>query len=298
MMDGPIAFIGLGLMGSRMSGHLLAAGHQVRGYDPDPARRDEFAARGGIVTGSPADAIQTCWAAVLSLPMSDVSREVCLGQDGILASGVSQLFVYDTTTGRPGDAVEIANALAPSGIVYSDTTVSGNSELAERAELVVMLGGSEEAYEAGRPIFEAIGRSHHHVGPVGSASRMKLIVNHALTVHRMALAETLVVAELAGMDPAKALIVLEDSLAYSKAMDVWGDRMVAGDHDPPYARLRQSHKDARLIVEHGEQLGATMDLARVARDALAEGEEAGLGDMDNSAVAEVVRRRAGIGRVD
>jgi 3-hydroxyisobutyrate dehydrogenase-like beta-hydroxyacid dehydrogenase len=230
--------------------------------------------------------------------MSDVSREVCLGQDGILASGVSQLFVYDTTTGRPGDAVEIANALAPSGIVYSDTTVSGNSELAERAELVVMLGGSEEAYEAGRPIFEAIGRSHHHVGPVGSASRMKLIVNHALTVHRMALAETLVVAELAGMDPAKALIVLEDSLAYSKAMDVWGDRMVAGDHDPPYARLRQSHKDARLIVEHGEQLGATMDLARVARDALAEGEEAGLADMDNSAVAEVVRRRAGIGRVE
>ena len=296
-MAGPIAFIGLGLMGSRMSGHLLAAGHEVRGYDAEPARLGEHAARGGVATGSPAEAVQGCWAAVLSLPISDVSREVCLGEGGIMESGVSPLFVYDTTTGRPGDAVEIAEALAPAGITYTDATVSGNSEIAEKAELVVMLGGPAEAYEAGRPIFEAIGRSHHHVGPIGSASRMKLIVNHALTVHRMVMAEALVVAELAGMDPATALIVLKDSLAYSKAMDVWGDRIVAGDHLPPYARLRQSHKDARLIVEHGEELGATMDLARVARDALAEGEGSGLADMDNSAVAEVVRRRAGIGRV-
>ena len=135
-----------------------------------------------------------------------------------------------------------------------------------------MLGGSDDAYRRGRPIFEAIGRSHHHVGPVGSASRMKLIVNHALTVQRMALAEALVVAELSGMDLDTALDVLKDSLAYSKVMDVWGDRMVAGDHEFPYARLRQSHKDARLIVDHGVELGATMDLARVAREALAEGE--------------------------
>jgi 2-hydroxy-3-oxopropionate reductase len=296
-MAAPIAFIGLGLMGSRMSGHLLAAGHQVRGYDLEPARLVELEAKGGVGAGSPAEAVLGCWAAVLSLPISDVSRDVCLGADGILQAGVSPLFVYDTTTGRPGDAIEIAEELAPAGIVYSDTTVSGNSELAERAELVVMLGGSEEAYRAGRPIFEAIGRSHHHVGPIGSASRMKLIVNHALTVHRMALAEALVVAELADMDMATALDVLKDSLAYSKAMDLWGDRIVAGEHEPPYARLRQSHKDSRLIVEHGEELGATMDLARVVRDALSEGEDNGLADLDNSAVAEVVRRRAGIGRV-
>jgi 3-hydroxyisobutyrate dehydrogenase-like beta-hydroxyacid dehydrogenase len=292
-----IACIGLGLMGSRMSGHLLAAGHEVRGYDPDPARLAEFEAKRGLVTESPAEAVQGCWAALLSLPTSDVSREVCLGEDGIAGSGAAPLFVYDTTTGRPGDAIEIAAELEEVGVVYSDTTVSGNSEVAEKGELVVMLGGSEEAYRAGRPIFEAIGRSDHHVGPVGTASRMKLIVNHALTVHRMALAEALVVAELAGMDLDTALEVLKDSLAYSKAMDVWGDRMVAGDHDHPYARLRQSHKDARLIVEHGLELGATMDLAQVARAALAEGEESGLADMDNSSVAEVVRRRAGIGRV-
>jgi 2-hydroxy-3-oxopropionate reductase len=292
-----IAFIGLGLMGSRMSSHLLAAGHRLQGYDPDPVRVAQFEDRGGVAAGSPAAAVQDAWAAILSLPNSDVAREVCLGEGGISDSGVTPLFVYDTTTGRPEDAMEFGQRLSEVGITYSDTTVSGNSEVAERGELVVMMGGAEEAYQTGRPIFEAIGRSHHHVGTTGSGARMKLIVNQALTVHRLALAESLVVAELAGMELATTLEVLKDSLAYSKAMDVWGDRMVAGDHQHPFARVRQSHKDARLIVEHGEALGASVDLARVARAVLAEAEETGLADMDNSSVIEVVRRRAGIGRV-
>lgn len=297
MTDQPLAVIGLGLMGSRMSGHLLDTGHQLRGFDPDPARSSEFGGRGGVETGSPVEAVQGCWGVLLSLPNSDISREVCLGADGLAGSGVSPLYVYDTTTGRPGDAIEIAADLLEHGITYCDSTVSGNSEVAERGELVVMVGGPEDAYLKGRPIYEAIGRSHHHVGQVGSGSRIKLIVNHALTVHRMVLAETLAVAELAGMDLETTLEVLKDSLAYSKAMDVWGDRMVTGNFEAPFARLRQSHKDARLIVEHGLDLGATMDLARVAREALAEGEETGLADLDNSSVAEVVRRRAGIGRI-
>jgi 3-hydroxyisobutyrate dehydrogenase-like beta-hydroxyacid dehydrogenase len=281
-----------------MSTRLLAGGHRLRGYDPDPERLSAFELAGGTAAASPADAVQGCWAAMLSLPNSDVTREVMLGAEGLSGSGVSPLFVYDTTTGRPADAVDISDRLAGTGIIYSDSTVSGNSEVAERGELVVMVGGTEEAYLRGIPLFDAIGRSHHHVGQVGAAARMKLIVNHALTVHRMALAEALVVAELAGIDLATTLDVLKDSLAYSKAMDVWGDRMVSGRHEDPYARLRQSHKDARLIVEHGHELGATMDLAEVARAALAEGEAGGLADMDNSSVIEVVRRRAGIGRVE
>jgi len=297
MGEGPLAVIGLGLMGSRMAGHILNAGFEVRGYDTEPDRLAEFESRGGVITGSPAEAVQGCWAALLSLPTSDIAREVCLGEDGLAGSGVAPLFVYDTTTGRPGDAVEFSAALLDHGITYCDSTVSGNGEIAERGELVVMVGGPDEAYREGMPIFEAIGRSHHHVGPPGSGSRMKLIVNHALTVHRMVLAETIVVAELAGMDLDTTLEVLKDSLAYSKAMDAWGERIVNGDHERPFARLRQSHKDARLIVEHGRELGATMDLADVVRAALAEGEESGLAELDNSSVAEVVRRRAGIGRV-
>ncbi len=293
-----MAVIGLGLMGSRMSANLLSAGVQLRGYDIDPDRRDEFAEAGGTVADSPADAVQGCWAALLSLPTSDISREVCSGTSGIVEAGVDDLHVYDTTTGPPADAVEFAAALSQHGVSYSDSTVSGNSEVAGRGELVVMMGGSEESYQLGSPIFEAIGRSHHHVGPVGSGARMKLIVNHVLSIHRLALAEGLVVAELGDMDLNKTLAILKDGAAYSKAMDLWGDRMIAGDHEIPFARLKQTHKDSRLIVQHGLDLGAPVDLVSVVLAALAEGEDEGLADYDNSAVMEVVRRRGGIGRVE
>lgn len=284
-------------MGSRMAHHLVSHGFELSGFDADSGRLAEAEAMGVDIARSPADAVRGCWGALLSLPNSDIARQVCLGENGLAGSGVGSLLVYDTTTGRPQDAGEIAAALEEVGIGYADATVSGNSEVAERGELVVMVGGEKAIYERGVPVFEAIGRSHHHVGGTGSGSRMKLLVNHILTIHRMALAEGLVVAELAGMDLDRTLAVLKDSLAYSKAMDSWGERMIAGDHVEPFARLRQSNKDARLIVEHGEALGASVDLVRVVREALAEGEFSGLADMDNGAIVEVLRRRAGIGRV-
>lgn len=280
-----------------MADRLISHGFELAGFDVDQGRLGEAEAMGVTIAGSPAEAVRGCWGALLSLPNSDIAREVCLGENGLIESGVGALHVYDTTTGRPQDAEEIAAALGEVGIRYADATVSGNGEIAERGELVVMVGGDETTYERGVPVFEAIGRSHHHVGDAGSGSRMKLLVNHILTIHRMALAEGLVVAELAGMNLDRALAVLKDSLAYSKAMDSWGERMIAGDHAEPFARVRQSHKDARLIVEHGEMLGAPVDLVRVVREALAEGELSGLADMDNGAIVEVLRRRAGLGRV-
>lgn len=298
MENQQIAVVGLGLMGSRMARRFIGAGFDLRGYDTDPDRVEEFVADGGVAVGSPVEALEGCWAAVLSLPDSDISRRVCLGEGGIAESGASPLTVFDTTTGRPQDAVDIAEGLAEVGITYCDTTLSGNGSLAERGELVVMVGGPADAYESGEPIFDAIGRSHHHVGPAGSGSRMKLLVNHMLMIHRMALGEVLVVAELSDMDLATTFDVLYDSFAYSKAMDLWGKKMVEGTHDEPLSRVRQSHKDSRLIVEHGLGRGAPLDLVSVVREALAEAESTGLGDLDNSALIEVVRRRAGIGRVD
>jgi 2-hydroxy-3-oxopropionate reductase len=297
MTERTIAVIGLGIMGSRMANRLRTNGHALRGYDPSPASLEAFEAAGGVATASPAEAVQGCWAALLSLPDSDISRRVCLGEGGISSSGVAELLVLDTTTGRPEDAVSNAAGLAASNIDYGDTTVSGNAPFAASGQLVVMFGGTAGAYEKGLPVFEAIGRSHHHVGPVGAGALVKLIVNQILSIQRMALAEVVVTAELAGLDLERVLEVLKDSLAYAKVMDVYGDNIVAGTHYPPAARLRQTHKDARLMVEHAASIGAPADLIEVVRAALAEGEADGLGDLDNSAIAEVVRRRAGIGRV-
>ena len=295
--NGPIAVIGLGIMGSRFSRRLLDAGYAVRGHDPDPERAAVFEEAGGTHAGSPAAAVKGCELALLSLLTSDVSREVCLGDDGLSSSSQRPLLVLDATTGRPADGREIARALAASGIEYADMTVSGNAAVAERGELVVMFGGSHEAFERAEGIMRAVGRSAHHLGHVGAGATMKLVVNHALAVNRAALAESLVAAELAGLDLATTLTVLRDGVAYSRAMDLWGERMVTADHERPNARLRQSAKDARLIAEHAADVGAPSDFIDLVVAQLAEGEQSGLAELDNSSVVEIVRRRAGIGRL-
>lgn len=296
-MTTPIAVVGLGIMGSRLAARLLAAGHQVRGFDIDAERMQAFVAAGGIGATSPADAARGCHLVVLSLLTSDVAREVCLGANGLSSVSERPLLVLDSTTGDPETSIELAENLASVGVDFADMTISGNAAVAERGELVVMLGGSDAAFASALPVMEAIGRSWHHVGPVGSGARTKLIVNHVLAVNRTALAEGLVVAELSGLDPAATLEILRDSAARSGAMELWGDRMVAGDHERPNARLLQSHKDARLMVEHARSLNAPSPALDVAREIMAEGEATGLAHKDNSSVIEVLRRRAGIGRV-
>jgi 3-hydroxyisobutyrate dehydrogenase-like beta-hydroxyacid dehydrogenase len=91
--------------------------------------------------------------------------------------------------------------------------------------------------------------------------------------------------------------VLRDSAAYSKAMDIWGTRMIDGDYEPPASRARQSLKDSRLINGHAESIGASHALVEAVRDALVEAVDGGLADADNASVMEVMRRRAGIGRL-
>lgn len=297
-MSETIAMVGIGIMGSRMANRLIDAGFIVRGYDPDPDRMAAFENRGGVRCTSPADAAAGCSVVMISVLTSDVSRQVCLGESGIHQTSTRPLIVLDTTTGWPTETEQISDGMAQVGIDYCDMTVSGNAPFAERGDLTVMFGGTAEAYEAAQPIMEVIGRSHHRVGPAGSGTRAKLIINHVLAVNRASIAEGLVSAELAGMDLEAVLGVLRDSAAYSKAMELWGDRMVAGDHEQPNARVAQSYKDSRLIADFARSNNAPAALIDFVRDGWAEGVAGGLGDLDNSSFIEVLRRRAGIGRVE
>ena len=233
----------------------------------------------------------------MSLPNSDIGREVCLGPDGLSTIGRPDSLVIDTTTARPADTLAIAAGLAESRIGFIDATLSGNAAQAAAGDLVAMVGGLSEDVQRARPFLEAFTRSIHHLGPVGAGARAKLIVNQVLGIHRVALAEGLVMGELAGMDLDVLLGVLRDGAAYSRAMDIWGERMTAGDHEPPASRIRQSHKDFRLILEQGVEMVSPTPLAAVVEELLDHAEETGMSDLDNSAVVEILRRQANIGRV-
>lgn len=293
-MSDQIAMIGLGLMGSTFAGHLLANGRAVVGYDPVAEMGREHLGRGGTVAGSVAETVAAVDVVILSLPNSSIMLEVCRE---IAAASVSDLLVVDTTTGDPDDVVAAAGILADAGVGYVDATVSGNAAMAAAKDIIFMVGGTESDVQLATELLETLGRRVYAIGPVGAGARAKLVVNHILSINRTALAEGLTVAEKSGLDLDSILEVLIDSAAYSRAMDIWGARMVAAEHYPPASRVRQGHKDSRLINTHAESLGASHGLVSVVRAALLEAEDAGLSDADQSAVMEVMRRRAGLGRL-
>lgn len=283
-----VACIGLGLLGSRLAERVADAGHDVCGFDVLSVRD----VPGVRSAGSVADAVADAEIVLLSLPTSRDGIEVTLGPDGVCEHAGGGTLVVDTTTADPADSVHMAARLSPSGIRFIDATVSGNPPMAQRRELTVMAGGSEADVERAGPVLDSFARVVYRVGPVGSGARMKLIINHALGIHRTALAETLVTAEQAGLDLGLVLQILRESAAASKAMDLWGERMVQGDHETPTSLLRQTLKDARLIVAQADALGVSSDLAKAVLMILEEGIATGLAEADNSAVMEVLRRRA------
>ncbi len=201
--------------------------------------------------------------------------------------------MIDTTTARPEDSAEIAAELENRGIAFLDASLSGTSKMAWSRDLVAMVGGRAEDFERAQPVLDAISRKSYHLGPGGAGARTKLIVNLVLGLNRLALAEGLVLGMKAGMDMDILLAVLKDGAAYSKGMDQKGEKMIRGDYRPE-ARIRQHHKDVRLILEQGQRFGAPMFLTSVMDQILQAAETGGLSDMDNSTVIEVLRRFAGI----
>ena len=178
-----------------------------------------------------------------------------------------------------------------------DATVSGNAAQAAVGDIMFMIGGELAPAAAAQRLLAPLSRAVHTVGGVGSGARPMLVVNHVLSINRAAVAERLAVAENAGLALEPVLAVLCESTAYSKAMDIWGIRIVNGDQYPSASRVRQSHEDSRLISEHAERVGASAQLAGAVRASLAEAEANGMSDADNSSVMEVMRRRAGMGRI-
>ena len=287
--------VGLGLMGAAMTARLIAAGHTVHGYDIDRARCDLHREAGGIVHESPASAAGSAEVVVVSVPAGEHSRQACVGAGGVVEGGSASTLIVDTTTCRPDESEALFADVTAKGMRYSDTGLSGNSGMLSRGEVLGMVGGSTEDHSRIEPIFLAFCRDVMHVGGPGDGMRAKLVVNAVLSVNRFAVGEGLVFAEKMGMDLQKTFDVLTASAAYSKAMDMWGQRMVDRDYFPAHSYIRTHNKDAQMTLALGRSHGAPMfalgQINHIVQAALAND----MGAADNAAIIEVLRELAGIG---
>lgn len=293
-MGDAVGLIGLGLMGTAMGSRLLAGGYDVVGYDPDARARSGHAGRGGSLADSPAQVAARARVVILSLPSGQISRGVCLDTDGITAGATGDSIVVETSTVLPEDVEHTAALLRGHDVAMLDAALSGSSDMVARGDTLGMVGGDAAAVETIEPVLRTFCTDVRHVGGIGDGMRAKLVVNQVLSLNRFALAEGLVFAEKLGLDLEQMLGVLQASAAYSKAMDMWGQRMAEQRYTEPVSRIRMHNKDATLTIDLGRRVGAPMlattQLNAVVQIALANG----LHEYDNSVIFEVLRRMAGL----
>ncbi len=195
-MDEPtVGLVGLGLVGSALAERFLKAEMAVVGFDLSNDRQANLVARGGTATEAPGEVADRADLIVLSLPNSEIVREVVESLGLRLRAGT---LVIDTTTGDPEPTAALGEELADRGVTYLDATIVGSSEHVRSGEAIVLVGGTVEAFDAARAVFAAFAEKVFHVGPWGSGARMKLVVNLVIGLNRAVLAEGLALASARG----------------------------------------------------------------------------------------------------
>ena len=289
-MSETIGIVGIGLMGSAISHHLIQSGFKVKGFDMDPLKLDEFAERGGIPVHTPSEVANGVKWMVLSLPDSNVVNDVVFRENGILDQDREGLIICDASTSRPEDSENLGKELALRKIKFLDTCVSGTSAMAWKKDLIVVAGGERVDFEKSLPYMQSFSRAAYYMGSFGSGALTKLIINLVLAGNRLALGEGLTLGTKAGMNPLELLTVLQDGACGSKTMLDKGPKMIQGDYSP---EGRMTTKTSRLMLEQGARYGSPMFLTSLWNQLVQAGCELGLSDHDPVAFHEVQRIMAG-----
>ena len=292
-MPQKLGMIGMGLMGQAFIRNLHNSQFIIQGFDVDATRMNDLRNEGGVPVESPAKAAQGVKFVIMSLPNSEIAHDVLFGTEGIVEGASKGLYVCDTTTARPSDSEAIAAELRNRGIKYLDSAVSGTSVMAEEGDLIVIAGGKKEDFEVCKPIFSGFSREAYLMGPSGSGARTKLIINLILAGNRLALAEGLILGEKGGLELQNLLEVLKDGACYSKTMVDKGPKMINADYSKQ-GQVKFSLKDARLMIELGQQLGAPILMTGLYSQILQIAFEKGYSEKDTVAFYEIMRGMAGL----
>ncbi|MFI6739806.1 2-hydroxy-3-oxopropionate reductase [Nonomuraea sp. NPDC050451] len=287
-----IAFIGLGIMGSPMAIHLVKAGHTVTGYNRSPEKAKALAEAGGRVAESIADAVSGAEAVALMVPDSPDVQDVLTGEDGVFAHAAPGALVIDFSSIRPDVTRELAAEAARRGLRYLDAPVSGGEAGAKNAALSIMVGGAGDAFEAARPIFDALGRTVVHVGPSGAGQTVKAANQLVVAANIEALAEAVVFLRAYGVDLEAALEVLGGGLAGSAVLAQKRANMLSHSFEPGF-RIALHHKDMGIVTSAAREAGVVLPLGALVAQLVAAANASGDGALDHSALLRVVERLSG-----
>lgn len=285
-----VGFVGLGVMGSALSSHLLAAGYEVIGYDVTPRRAAEHQARGGTVASDPAEVGGSAGVVVTSLPSVAALRQVVEGPDGLTARPATGLTVVETSTLPVADKEAARRYLAERAVALVDCPLSGTGAQARAKDVVAYLSGEDAAKARVAEVVAAMTRAHFDVGEFGNGSKMKIVANLLVAIHNVAAAEALLLAEHAGLDLTMVLAAIGDGAGTSRMFQVRGPMMASGDYTPAAIRTEVFDKDMKLIAAYADQLRSPTPLFSLASLFYTAALAQGRGQEDTACVHAVLRR--------
>ncbi|TWA87964.1 2-hydroxy-3-oxopropionate reductase [Azospirillum brasilense] len=251
-----IGFIGLGIMGRPMAGHLADAGHTLFVYDINPAPED-LLAKGATACGSSREVAQKADIVFTMVPDTPHVQAALFGPNGVAEGLSAGKIIVDMSSISPIETKAFAQRINELGCDYLDAPVSGGEVGAKAASLTIMVGGPDKAFETVKPLFEKMGKNITLVGGNGDGQTTKVANQIVVALTIEAVGEALLFASKAGADPAKVRQALMGGFASSRILEVHGERMVKRTFDPGF-RIELHQKDLNLALSGARALGVSL----------------------------------------
>jgi len=249
-----IGFIGTGVMGRSMAGHLLKAGYRVLVYNRTKAKAGDLIDAGAVWKDSVAAAASEAQGVITMVGFPSDVEEVYLGKDGIVAHSRPGSYLIDMTTSSPALAVEIYSKARAKGVYSLDAPVSGGDVGARNAALTIMVGGDREAFEAVEPILKIMGANIILQGGPGAGQHTKMCNQIAIATTMIGVCEAMAYARKAGLDPSRVLQSIGAGAAGSWSLSNLAPRMMGGDFAPGFY-VKHFIKDMKIALEAAAEMG-------------------------------------------
>lgn len=290
-----VGLLGLGIMGSAMSPHLLAAGFKVVGFDVSSAQLRAFVAAGGTPAASPREVAQSADIVISVLPSVKALDDVVTGPDGLLAAGRSGQILIEAST-LPLEEKERVRSTAAPRLTVLDCPLSGTGAQAVAKDLLVYASGDSAAIAHCIPVFQGFARAHHDLGAFGNGSKMKFVANLLVSIHNVAAAEAFVLGMKAGLDPAAIYRVVGDGAGGSRMFTVRGPLMVEDVYEPATMKVEIWQKDMKIISDFATALDCPTPLLDACASVYTAAMAQGRGAQDTAAVCAVLAELARLDR--
>jgi 2-hydroxy-3-oxopropionate reductase len=289
-MADTVGFIGLGIMGKPMAENLIEAGYDLVAYNRTREKAEELDS--ATVAETPKGVAELSDVIITMLPDSPQVEEVLAGEDGVLEGVKEGALIVDMSTISPVVTEELAKKAEEKGASMLDAPVSGGDVGAINGTLSIMVGGGEEDFERALPLFEVMGETVTHVGPVGTGQVVKAANQIVVALTIEAVSEALVLGSKGGVPPEKILDVLGGGLAGNKVMEVKREKMLEHSFDPGF-RVELHHKDLGIALAAGREYGVTLPITAIVDQMLETLKMLGRGDQDHSALLTLIEESSG-----